>query len=240
MSLIGQSSIELILYLMTKLIEMKKILFTLICLVVAHLSFGQDLRINTYAGYVFQDKVDSYFTNSSFYEATIKDGFRGGVGLEYHIPQRGAIELQYLRQSTNAPTVYQDGGIFDGELQFTDFDLNLNWIFVNGTRYFPVNETVEPFIGLGVGMGIFGLENPDNGRSDSVTKFAWNFRGGSNFWVSERIALRIQASVVSAVQSIGGGFYFGTGGAGAGLSTYSNMYQFAFDGGIVIRIPQNN
>ena len=87
-------------------------------------------------------------------------------------------------------------------------------------------------------MGIFGVTNPDNRRSDTSTKFAWNFKGGSNFWLAENMALRIQASLLSAVQSVGGGLYFGTGGLGGGLNSYSSLYQFAFEGGIVFRIPQ--
>lgn len=217
---------------------MKKLLLSLIFVLVAQFTFGQEIRLNTYAGYVFKDGVDSYFSNNSFFDGTIQDGFRWGAGLEFHIPQRGAIELQYLRQATNAPTIYQDGGIFNGELQQTDFGLNINWIFVNGTRYFPVSEIVEPFAGAGIGMGIFGLTNPDNGRESSATKFAWNIKGGSNFWLAENVALRVQASLMSAVQSVGGGLYFGTGGAGGGLSTYSSMYQFSFEGGLVFRIPR--
>jgi len=219
---------------------MKKLILSFLFLAIANLTFGQDIRLNTYAGYVFKNRVNSYFSNSSYFDGTIQDGFRWGVGMEYHIPQKGAIELQYLRQETNAPTTYRDGAIGGGEIKRTDFDLNLNWIFVNGTKYFPVNDIVEPFAGGGIGLGIFGLTNPDTGRESSATKLAWNIKGGSNFWLAKNIAFRAQASLMSAVQSIGGGFFFGTGGAGGGLSTYSSMYQFAFEGGLVFRIPQGN
>lgn len=218
---------------------MKKfLLFVGLLFSVVAVSSAQEIRINTYAGYSFQDKVDSYYSSSSYYEGTVSDGFRWGAGIEYLIPDRGAIELQYLRQDTNAPTTYQDGSIFDGALQRTDFQLGLNWIFVNGTRYFKVNEVVEPFGGAGIGLGIFSLENPKNGNQNTITKFAWNIKGGSNFWVSENVAIRIQASLLSAVQSVGGGFYFGTGGSGAGLSSYSSIYQFSFEGGLVFKLPQ--
>jgi opacity protein-like surface antigen len=217
---------------------MKKSLLVLFLAVISSAVMAQELRLNTYGGYVFDDGVDSYFSSSSFYDGTIKGGFRWGAGLEYHIPAKAAIEIQYLRQDTNAPVIYQDGGYLGGQLQNTNFDLAINWIMLNGTRYFPVNETVEPFMGAGIGMGIFALDNPDNGNSNNATKFAWNLRGGTNLWISENVALRVQASLFSAVQSVGGGLYFGTGGAGAGLSTYSTMYQFGFDGGLVFRIPR--
>lgn len=198
---------------------------------------AQELRLNTYAGYIFKDQVDSYYSSSSYFNGTIQDGLRWGLGLEYHIPDRGAIEIQYLRQDTSAPTTYLDEGIFN-QIQNTTFDLGINYIFINGTRYFPVSEQVEPFAGAGIGLGIFGVDNPDNGNSNSATKFSWQVRGGSNFWLAENIALRLQASLVSATQAIGGGLYFGTGGVGGGLSSYSSLLQFGLEGGIVFRIPQ--
>lgn len=198
---------------------------------------AQELRLNTYAGYIFKDQVDSYYSSSSYFNGTIQDGLRWGLGLEYHIPDRGAIEIQYLRQDTSAPTTYLDEGIFN-QIQNTTFDLGINYIFINGTRYFPVSEQVEPFAGAGIGLGIFGVDNPDNGNSNSATKFSWQVRGGSNFWLAENIALRVQASLVSATQAIGGGLYFGTGGVGGGLSSYSSLLQFGLEGGIVFRIPQ--
>lgn len=217
---------------------MKKNILLIFFVVLSSAVFGQGLRVNTYGGYVFDDRVDSYFSSSSYYDGVIKGGFRWGAGLEFHIPGKGAIELQYLRQDTNAPTIYQDGGFLGGQIQQTDFNLALNWIMLNGTKYIPVNDMIEPFVGAGIGMGIFALENPDTNRTSNATKLAWNMRGGTNIWLAENVALRIQASLFSAVQSVGGGFYFGTGGAGAGLSSYSSMYQFGFDGGLVFRIPQ--
>lgn len=219
---------------------MKKALFTLFLIAVSTTLMAQDLRLNTYGGLVFDDRVDSYFSNSSYYDGTIKGGFRWGAGLEYHIPRKAAIEIQYLRQETNAPTRYQDGGIFSGSVQQTDFNLAVNWIMINGTKYFPVNETIEPFAGAGFGMGIFGIDNPDTGRKSNGTKLAWNVRGGTNIWFLEHVAIRVQASLFSAVQSVGGGLYFGTGGSGAGLSSYSSMFQLGFDGGLIFRIPQGD
>ena len=214
---------------------MKRLLLILFVSALIIPASAQEIRMNLYGGYVFKDKVDSYYSSSSYFEGTIQDGFRWGAGLEVHIPRRGAVELQYLRQDTEAPTVYTDG-FFGGDIQRTTFDIGINWIMLNGTRYFPVSDVFEPFAGAGFGMGIFSVKNPDNGRSDTATKFSWQIRGGSNIWFSERAAFRIQMSLVSATQAIGGGLYFGTGGVGTGLSSYSTMYQFAFDGGIVIKL----
>lgn len=203
------------------------------------IAFGQEMRLNTYAGYVFDDQVDSYYSSSSYYYGTVKGGFQWGAGLEYLLPQgTKAIELLYLRQDTNAPTTYQDGGILGGQIQNANFDLGINWIMVNGINYFPVNnEKVEPYFGAGIGMLIANLENPKTGNSQNATKFAWNLKAGSNFWPTEKVGIKLQAGLISAVQGVGGGFYFGTGGVGTGISTYSTMFQFGFEGGLVFRFP---
>ena len=41
---------------------------------------------------------------------------------------------------------------------------------------------------------------------------------------------------MSAVQGAGGGLYFGTGGGGVGVSTYSSMYQFGLGGGLTFAL----
>ncbi|MCS4436532.1 porin family protein [Aquiflexum gelatinilyticum] len=216
---------------------MKKSIILIVFVFVSGISFSQGLRVNTYAGYVFPDSFDNFYSANSYVEGQIQDGFRWGVGLEYAIPGNRAIEIQYKRQDTFAPTTFRDPSIGGGGLNRANFDLGINWIMLNFTNYIPINETVEPFVGGGLGMGIFNVRNPDNGNTNNGTKFAWNIRGGSNFWVADNIAIRIQASLFSAVQSVGGGLFFGTGGAGAGISTYSTMYQFGFDGGLVFRLP---
>ncbi|WP_373399241.1 outer membrane beta-barrel protein [Algoriphagus halophilus] len=217
---------------------MKNTILFLALFVISGIAMAQEIRVNTYGGYIFKDKVDSYYSSSSYFNGQIQDGFRWGAGLEYHIPNRGAVEIQYLRQDTNAPTTYLDTG-FQGGPRFTDFDMAINWIMLNGTRYFPVSELIEPFAGAGIGMGIFNVSNPDTRNSSSATKFSYNIRGGANFWLSTNVAFRAQASLFSATQAIGGGLYFGTGGLGAGLSSYSSLFQFGFEGGLVFRIPGN-
>ncbi|WP_375585520.1 porin family protein [Cyclobacterium xiamenense] len=217
---------------------MKKLLLVFVLTGLSSLVFGQELRINMYGGYVFKDRVDSYYSRTSYYDGQIQDGGRFGGGIEYLIPDKGGIELQYLRQNTNAPTVYLDDILSGGQLRQTDFDLRLNWLMLNGTRYFQVSEQLEPFAGAGIGMGIFSLTNPSNNNERSTTRLAYSVRGGINIWLLENLAFRTQASLFSAVESMGGGFYFGTGGSGIGLNSYSSMFQFAFDGGLVFRVGQ--
>jgi hypothetical protein len=90
-----------------------------------------------------------------------------------------------------------------------------------------------------LGVGIIDTKNPENGNTQNSTEFAWGMKGGLNFWASERVGIKLQANLMSMVQSVGGGLYFGTGGAGAGVSTYSSLLQFSIGGGLSFKLGGN-
>jgi hypothetical protein len=199
-----------------------------------HAAYAQKIRLNLYGAYVFDDKFDSYYSSSSYYQGKIKGGFQWGGGIEYSLRPEYGVELLYLRQSTHAPTTYASSVVTTKE---TDFDLGMNYIMLAGSRRaFSSNEKLEGFGGLMLGMVIADLKDPDSGRSASATKFAWGLRLGGIAWASEAVGIKLQAQLLSAVQSAGGGFYFGTGGAGTGVSTYSTIYQFSLGGGLVFKV----
>lgn len=213
---------------------MKKIIPFLLLITCTTIAHGQAVNLNLYGAYVFDDKFDSYYDPGSYYEGKIKGGFQWGAGIEFSPREDFGVELLYLRQDTNAPTYYAGGG-FVGERQ-TDFDLTLDYLMLGGLRYFGTSPKVQGYGGLMAGVVFAGIEDPDSGREDSTSKFAWGARLGCNIWGSEKVGLKLQAQLVSATQSMGGGFYFGTGGAGAGLSSYSTIYQFSLGGGLVFKV----
>jgi hypothetical protein len=197
---------------------------------------AQEFRLNAFAGYVFDDHVESYYSTTSYYEGTIKGGFRWGGGLEYMVNPAYGINLIYLTQSTTAPLNYYDNNPPAG-LKNREFDLTTHWIMLGGARYMR-KDKLEPYGGLEIGMVISNLENPLSGASASNTNFAWGIKLGTNIFFSEKVGLKIQADLRSATQAAGGGFYFGTGGAGVGVSSYSTIYQFGLGGGLVFRFPK--
>ena len=99
-----------------------------------------------------------------------------------------------------------------------------------------MNPKVEPYAGLQLGMAIFNVNDTESGKSGNDTKFAWGAKLGLNFWASDKVGIKMQTGLVSAVQSAGGGLYLGTGGAGAGVSTYSTFYQFYIGGGLTFKM----
>jgi len=216
---------------------MKKQLFFVSVLLIAGLaSHAQGgVRLNGYAGYTFDDKIDSYYDANNYYRGTIKGGFQWGAGIEFSPRKYYGIELLYLRQDTHINDFYNQYG----QTKPKTLNLAANYIMLGGVRYLPThNERIEPYFGMLLGVGILNTSNVNGSSSGSgsTTKFAWGIRGGTNIWVSDRVGLKLQAQLLSCVQAVGGGFYIGTGGPGAGVSSYSSLLQFGLGGGLTFKL----
>jgi hypothetical protein len=218
---------------------MKKIL--ILAFLAVGLSAGaQNLRLNLYAQYAFDDKVDNYYSSTSYYDGTIKGALIWGGGLEYLLNPAYGIELSYQRFDTKVPLDYYNFSAQRAET--AEFDLGANYIMIGGLRYLKNNPKVEPFFGMQLGMVIADVTRPasvDPANSDaSATKFAWGLRGGVNIFPggeTSKVGLKLQAGLLSASQAMGGSLYFGTGGGGAGVSSYSTILQFTLGGGLVFK-----
>ncbi|MBK9105361.1 MAG: porin family protein [Saprospiraceae bacterium] len=177
----------------------------------------------TFAGYTFADKFETYYGYGK-----IQNAFQWGAGLEFGIQPGAAMELIYLRSDADA---YYDS-YYDKRIEGK---VGLNYILLGATRYAPINDVVSGFGTFDMGVGF--TSNIDESLSSSnVTKFAIGGRLGLRIAPNDKISLRVHAQILSPVQWIGGGVYFGTGGSGAGVSTGSTIWQFQFGGSVNYRI----
>ena len=205
---------------------MKKIFVILLALAgFCGISQAQTFSINGFGGYNFRDQVN--FGNVYGY---IKDGGFWGVSLEGINRTGSGIELLYQQQNTQVPLYYYNTGL--------PYNKNhngavLSFIMVNGLHYLKVNPHVEPYGGLGIGVGIA------NGESGSASKFSWDAKLGVKFKPGSTVGIKIQAQLFSVVQAVGGGIYIGSGGGGVGVSSYSTIYQFGFTGGLCFDLDKN-
>lgn len=221
----------------------RKISLMILFISAAAVAQEKNIRLNLYGAYAFDDKFDSYYSGGAYYEGTIKGGFQYGGGIDFEPAPDKHVELLYLGQNTTAPIYYYGGGGFDKQ---ADLDLNLHYIMLGATNSFrKPGSKVEGFGGFMLGVGIANVDGtvggPGTGNtvtniSDSVTKFAWGLKAGGIIWGSEKIGIKLQGQLLSMTQSMGGGIYFGTGGAGAGVSSYSSVYQFTLGGGLVFAL----
>jgi opacity protein-like surface antigen len=228
---------------------MKKAFFILLITGLVSAANAQNTRLNVYGGYVFDDHVDNGYSSSTsgYVNATVKGGFLWGGGLEFKLHDYYGLELLYQRLDTHAPIdyyPYYNTGINDG-LKTGTADLGINYIMIGGTRSMQrPGSKAEPYGGFMLGMAIVDatFHPDDNGvnseppSSSSATKFAWGLRLGTNIWASDRVGIKLQMQLLSVPQGAGGGLYFGTGGAGAGITTYSTILQFGIGGGLTFKL----
>ena len=180
------------------------------------------VTLMTFGGYTFADQFDTEYGHGK-----IQDGFQWGTGLEFGLAETAAVELIYQNMKANA---YYDASLTSRK----DGTVGVNYAMLGFTKYAPFSEKVSGFGTLDLGVGWF---NPStNLATDGATKFAWGGRLGVRYMASEKVSLRIHAQLLSPVQWAGGGLYFGTGGAGAGVSTGSTIYQFNLGGSLNVRI----
>jgi len=212
---------------------MKKTFILAFLLTIVSISYGQNTRFHVYTGYAFDDDIDSYYDTRNNYNGTIRGNFMWGGGIEFMPHKYTGFEVSYLRMDTEAPMTYFNGGVKKNKT----FNVGINNIMIGGNRYFPVaNKRVEPYAGAMLGMTIFSIKNSDAGGSKTTTKFGYGLKLGTNVYITETVGIKFQAQLMSVSQAVGGGAYFGTGGAGVGLASYSSMLQVGLGGGLVFKL----
>jgi hypothetical protein len=220
---------------------MKKVFLASILVVLTLMATAQHVRLNAYGMYVFPDQFDSYYDPYNYYNGTINGSFQGGLGLEFMRSERNCIELMWQHQSTHAPTYYLDNGAVGQRENYTNFDLNIDYLMIGSDGHIQKpGSKVEGYGGLFLGAAFLGAKNPDNGNHNTATKFAWGARLGANIWANEKFGIKLQAGLLSISQGAGGGLYFGTGGVGAGVSSYSSIYQFQLGGGLTFKLGHHS
>lgn len=213
---------------------MKNYTLLLLACCAAGIACAQQTRLNVYGNYVFDDRVESFYSTTNYFNGLIKGGLLWGGGLEFKVHDEYGLEFQYLRQDTKASVHYYDVasvGDRDG-----DIDLAINWIMAGANRSLVTDRTFEPYAGFSLGAVVIKGTNPDNQVSETATKFAWGLHLGTNLWLTDHLGLKFQTQLLCATQAAGGGLYFGTGGSGATVTTYSTMVQFSIGSGITFRL----
>jgi len=196
-----------------------RIAFILVLLCIGENSYGQKFAFNLFGGYTFKDEVN--FTSGY---GVIEDGAHWGGSVEIAVKDYAFAEILYQRQDTRA-LVYGTQTQVEGRL-------GLNYIMIGAVKYTVVDGPISPYGGLAGGIGIF--EGKDLSRNS--TKFAFGLKAGVLFNISDVIGIRVQGQMLTPVQGAGGGFYFGTGGTGAVISTSSSIYQFGVTAGVQYKL----
>ena len=196
------------------------VLFALVAIAAS----AQNIRLNAYGGYTFKDRfpIGGSYYGYSYQEGAIEESAHFGGGLEFEVRPNQSVEIYYQNQPTTA--------ILRTTLDSYRTDASANYLMLGGLGYAPFSPTLKGFGGLLLGAGWISSD------WGSATKFAWGGRLGLLISPSDKVGIRLGAQLLSPVQGGGGGLYLGTGGAGAGVSTYSSIYQFGLFGGLAFTL----
>lgn len=201
---------------------MKKYLLVLCIIATTATLKAQDMAVNVFGGYVFGDDVTLDYGYGHVDESAIFGG-----SLEFMMPRNVSLELSYQHQSTTASA--NQGLVSDRG------NITVGYAMVEGNRYAKFKEKFSGYFGGGLGVGIV---TPD-GNYETICRLAWKIKAGILMTPSDKFGIKVGMQLNSLVQGIGGGLYFGTGGAGAGATAYSSIYQFGFHGGIYFRFGKD-
>ena len=214
---------------------MKKIILILLLVTTTTIALAQSshVRLNLYSSYVFDDGFDVYNDANTYFNGTVKAGLQWGGSIEYLPHPAYSIELMYLNRSIDVPATFKFG-ITEPKRTET-FDMGLNYILVGFNRLQKSSSgKVEGYGGLLFGAVIADVKSPTTGKSSSNTDFTWGGKLGLNYWVSDKIGIKLQSQLLMASKITGGDSYWSYWGP-VYLNEYSTMWQFGLGGGLTFR-----
>ncbi len=202
-----------------------------ICISIA--GTAQGIRMNGYLSHAFDDYVYSERGDPTQFEGVLQGGNLWGVGIEFMPEDNFGLELMFKQLSSEAPMDYENP---TGDIVSEIFDYKIQYYMICSNQYLPdLGEALELYGGGMAGLAVFRFRAPEQFGFNSSTKFAYGLRCGANIWVSPFLGLRLQAELISAVQSVSAGLYFDQDGIQPGLYGNSSNYQFNLGGGLIFR-----
>lgn len=166
-----------------------------------------------------------------FYEGKFKIENAASYGGMLSVKAAGGnfVELSYTRTDTKGQWDPYSGYISD--LPRDTFDIAINYLQINSLNEFNLdNEAIKPYGTAGIGTSWI---HPKEGSASDEWMFTFNAALGLKYFFSDRIGIRLQARMILPMIFNGGGFYFGTGGSGAYVSSTSVIVQGDFTGGLI-------
>jgi len=203
----------------------------LICAGVFFQSSAQEFNITADYGYQFGTKLKY---GGNYLKAGDGGYLTATLGIET-APDLMA-ELTYMRMDTEL--FIKDFLISPNEQRLAD--LTMDWIQLGATNYFNSGSEVTPFFGGTAGVVILSPNNENTDittrRLNSTTEFAFSFKGGVIFNVSDVVGIIIQGDLLFPVSW--GGVYVGggPGGIGGGVAVSSTTIMGGLKGGLVFTL----
>jgi hypothetical protein len=181
-------------------------------------------EVTPFGGYQFLGKTSVYYQNS-YGDIDIKDS--GVFGFSINVPMVYGAELELFYSRQDSRLNFKNKAFGTGE---TLFDMSVEYFQIGALRGIQQGNLL-PFGVVTLGATHFNPKDDDFG---SEWRFSFTFGLGGKVYLSERIGLRLQGTLLMPIQWAGGSVWFGTGGPGVGVSAGSSVIQIDVRGGLII------
>lgn len=212
---------------------MKKILVFAIVLITSQNLFAQ-VEIGAFGGWLWTGSIPAWRQ-----DIKVSDKGNYGITAGVRVKDEMIVEFEWNHtENTASFRGYDNNGIPSGDQ--INMPLTSNYYLLGFNYLVTDNEPLVPY-GL-VNLGILHTQSDgdNNIPSQSNTWFTAGLGGGLRYYLSDRIGIRLQARLLLPMQfgGVGFGCGIGTGGSscGAGVSTYTNIIQGDFTGGIILKL----
>ncbi len=177
--------------------------------------------VNAGCVYTFAESFPGY--NSEF---RINDGEAWYASLGVILQEAIEVNFSYQIQKTVIDEKGYGIGLTNGSYNST-----LSYYQLGFNRYFsvPTNDKIIPYSGFKIGVGDYRFESSPYSNQ---TKLGIGLNLGLKYMINEKVGINLLGQVQMPVS--GFGLYVGTGGVGAGTSSY--IFQLALGGGLVYRL----
>ena len=203
-------------------------LLVLVTLGIQDLS-AQTLEINGFYGWQLNGKAKLYDG-----EFRMQNAPNYGGKLAIGLSTTTFVELSYMRSDSEGYLKPYNISEEPGET----YQFSSNYITVGGLQELDLGK-IRPFGTLGMGFVIWAPKD----YYGTKWQFQFSFGAGVKIWLSERIGLRVQGSMMMPLVYNGAGFGcgIGTGGSGCGGAVYTRItpFQGEFSGGIILKLGNN-
>ena len=191
------------------------------------------LEISAFGGYTFGDKFPM-----SYATGRVDGGSTYGAMLNFFPRENYGIGLMY----TYMPTFLEiNGRVVDLPPNgYRRINGDVHFVTIGGIRRMVVGSGNTAINGsANIGMAILNATDPGTSYSSASEVM---FAGGLNLWldqaISDRIGIKLMASLQVPMQFAGAGVSIGTGGPNVGMSSYSNILIFGFMGGLNVQLGE--
>ena len=186
-------------------------------------------EVTPYTSYFFSGNIA--FSKA---DLNIDDGAGWGVSLNVKVQRDLQFELFWVGSNLSSQLLeYKGPGL--PQNQIDAFDISTNYFMAGATQMLK-GRSVKPFgtIALGAVWMSPGASQRANIKLEDEVRMAVGFGGGVKIYFSETIGLRLQGRLLFPLIFSGGGFYFGTGGAGFGVTSGIPVMQGDLSAGLII------